>query len=252
VTELRSTVDGLLALGPAGPTLDRVGTPQTKEVSVTPDQATARLAAVGADLIAADKSYASARVRLARAAGGVMLPRSVWVDDPALWSTGAISTTVDQLWSSPTLDPVLNIELVTFRLDPSPLPTMPSVPGASQAPPLPSGAVEITPTCTIVVTAVLTNRGSVAVQNAGVQASVQSASGGPAFVVDASGNLGPSASIALVLPKLPVSPGSTYTLVIGLLPPAAQSAPQGLVMAVASFGSAAQDGRCSRTPAAAP
>ncbi len=53
----------------------------------------------------------------------------------------------------------------------------------------------------------------------GVRASVQPVTGGPPFVVEKRVTLAPAADVALVLPKMPVKPGTTYTLTVTVDPP---------------------------------
>ncbi len=136
---------------------------------------------------------------------------------------------------------------------------LPPAPGLGstqpQAPPIPAGDSEVPPTCTLSVTAVVRNQGSVVVSRVAVQASVQKLSGGAPFVVKKLVTLAPAASEALALPTMPVSPATTYNLSVTLVPPPGQSpAPAGRVatIAVASYGSAKRNAVCARTPAAAP
>ncbi|MGH8996500.1 MAG: hypothetical protein ACRDYB_10795, partial [Acidimicrobiales bacterium] len=117
------------------------------------------------------------------------------------------------------------------------------------------GASQIPPTCTLSVTAVVRNDGTIVEVKVPVSASVQPVAGGPPFVVQKRVTVGPSGSVVLTLQDLPVAPSGTYTLTVGLQPPAGQTRSTGqesATIAVASFGSATVNGRCARTPAAAP
>jgi hypothetical protein len=183
------------------------------------------------------------------------LPESVWVSDPVLWGAGAgaVETTVNQLTGS--LSPFVDVRLVAIDLTPPVLPPAPAVSGQPQEAPLGAGVSQIPPTCSVSVTAVLDNDGSVVVAKIPVRASVQPVGGGSPFVVQARVTLGPAASVALSLPKIPVAPNTTYALTVTVAPPTGQSrstGPVGAVIEVASFGSAASNARCARTPAAAP
>jgi trans-aconitate methyltransferase len=172
-----------------------------------------------------------------------------------LWEPGAVETLVNQLSSSPDLAPRVDVRVVAVALEPQLLPPVPAIKGQPSAPPLSSGAVALPPTCTLVVTAVVRNNGSVAAAKVPVQASVQPVTGGPAFLVSRAATLAPGGSVALQMPAIAVKPSTTYTLSVTLRPPAGQTTPVGesaATIAVSSFGSAAADAACARTPAAAP
>lgn len=254
-SRLRRTIDGLLQLTPGPPSNSTAPLAPLPPPAVSADQATTRFTAVGALLLSADRSYAAARKEFAKAVGGSELPKSVWVSDPVVWGAGAIQTTVGQLTSAPNLAPSVDVHLVAVQLSPPLLPPVPNVQGQPQAPPLAAGAAQIPPTCTLSLTAVVRNDGTIAETKVPVSASVQSLAGGAPFVVQKRVTIGPSGSVALTLQDLPVAPSGTYTLTVGLQPPAGQTRPTGqesATIAVASYGSAKVNHRCARTPAASP
>ena len=255
VAQLRSTIDGLLALTPSAPLGSATPPSPNPPRAVTVAEAATSVTAVGRLLIEADRAFAVARREFRVVPGGSTLPKSVWVNDQLLWGAGAVQTTVNQLSSSPELSPVVDVQLVTVDLTPPALPPAPAVGGQLAAPPLAPGVSQVPPTCSASVTAVVDNVGSVVATRVGVQASVQAVTGGAPFVVEKRVTLAPAADVALVLPKMPVVPGTTYTLNVTVSPPAGQSSSPGSVGAtieVASFGSAKSNVRCARTPAAAP
>lgn len=250
---LRTAVDGLLRLTP---TSDAQSGPQASPDPppvLTATQAEQKLGSTGALLLSADSSYREARQLFAKAPGGSRLPASVWVPTPTLWGSGNVDTLVNQLTSARNLDALVEVDLEAVALDPPVLPPAPTSSGQSQA--IPAGASAVPPTCTLRVTAVVRNQGSVVVREVPVQATVQSVSGGAPFVVKELVTLAPARSEALGLPAMPVSPGTTYNLTVTLGSPPGQShapAPDGATIVVASYGSAKSNARCARTPAAAP
>jgi len=255
MSRLRSTVDGLLAITPSAPTGSTTGSSPYPPRAVSVAQAVTSLSGIGRLLIAADQSYALARREFQAVPGGSTLPKSVWVTDPVVWGLGAVQTTVNQLSSSPTLAPLVDVQLVAIDLTPPVLPPAPAVAGQPQATPLAPGASQIPPTCSVSVTAVVDNEGSVVATKVAVQAAVQPVAGGAPFVVQKPATLAPAASVALTLPAMPVEPNATYTLTVTILPPTGQTQSpgrEGATIAVASFGSAKGNARCARTPAAAP
>ena len=243
---LRSAVDGLLSITPG------TGTAAPAPVSV--DGAIRAITAVGQELVAADRSYRNARSAFAKVSGGSRLPASVWVNNPVLWQAGVVATTVDELSSAPALAPVVDVQIVAVALDPPVLPPAPAVPGQPQGPLLPAGSEAIPPSCTVAVTAVVRNQGSVAVARVPVRASVQPVSGGAPFVVQKTVSLSPSGSVAVTLPMLAVTPGDTYTLTVTLVAPAGQSGPVGQVsgtISVAPFSGSSKLA-CAHAPAVSP
>jgi hypothetical protein len=253
VNQLRATVDGLLALTPGAIVDSTTPSSPFPPPAVSTSQAVKRVTSIGQVLIGADRSYEAARREFRSVPGGSTLPESVWVSDPVIWGVGAVETTVNQLTGS--LSPFVDVRLVAIGLTPPVLPPAPAVSGQPEEAPLGAGVSQIAPTCSVSVTAVLDNDGSVVVAKVPVRASVQPVGGGSPFVVQKQTTLAPGGSVALSLPKMPVAPNTSYTLTVTVPPPAGQSRstdPEGAVIEVASFGSAADNARCARTPAAAP
>jgi hypothetical protein len=250
VERLRTAVDGLLSLTPN----DGASSPFPPG-RLTANQAIGELAAVGRLLEGADRSYERARQEFRTVPGGSRLPASVWVSDPALWEPGAVQTTVDELTSSPALAPFVDVHLVAVGLTPSVLPPVPTVKGQPQAPPLAAGVSEVPPTCTVSVTAVVRNDGSVVVAKVPIEAAVVAVTGGTPFPVEKKVTLAPSASVAITLPAMPVSPGTTYDLAVTLVRPNGQTRPNGqqtVMVAVAPFGAGSAESRCAHVPVGAP
>ncbi len=256
VSRFSTAVDGLLKLTPGPDPQGSAPDSPFPPPALTAAQAQRELSSVGSLLLRSDTTYRDARQLFAHAPGGSSLPKSVWVPAPVVWDPGAVETVVSELTSAPNLDARVDVQLVAVALNPPLLPPAPGpASGQPQAPVIPAGASEVPPTCTLSVTAVVRNQGSVVVTKVAVQASVQKVSGGAPFVVRKLVTLAPAASEALSLPVLPVSPATTYNLSVTLGPPPGQSpAPAGMgaTVAVASFGSAKGNALCARTPAAAP
>ncbi|SRR5579875_788306 len=248
LASLRRIVDGLLRLTPGG------SSPYPPP-PLSPAQAASRLVAVGRLLVRADGLYRAAARALRAAPGRFRLPRSVWVTTPVLWGAGAVQTTVAQLTSAPSLAPFKDVHLVSVSLTPPVLPPPPAVAGQPQAPPLPAGTSEIPPTCTLSVTAVVRNDGTLVAAKVPVEAAVAPVSGGPPFPVRRNVTLAPAGSVALSLPALPVVPGSTYDLAVTVVPPAGQTRSVGAETAeivVAPSASAKGKAACARVATAAP
>lgn len=246
---LRNTLDGLLALTPDGAPAASLPKP------VTATEADAELAAIGRLLVGADRTYAIARREFAVVPGGSRLPASVWVPQPVVWEPGAVETTVNQLTSAPALAPFVDVHLVAVGLTPAVLPALPPVKGQPQGPALPAGVAEVPPTCTVSVTAVVRNDGSVSVSKVPVEAAVAAVSGGPPFPVEKVVTLAPSASVAVTLPLMPVVPGKTYDVAVSLVRPRGQTRPNGqetAEIAVAPFGTGAESVHCAHLPVGAP
>jgi hypothetical protein len=253
VARLQATVDGLLRLTPGAAVGSTTPASPFPPAAVSASQAVRTVSSIGQLLIGADRSYALARREFRGLPGGSVLPKSVWVNDPVVWSAGAVETTVNELTSS--LLPLVDVRLVAIDLSPPILPPVPAVSGQPAAAPLAPGASQIPPTCSVSLTAVVANDGSIVATKIPVQASVQPVTGGPPFPVSERVTLGPDTSAAVTLPRMPVKPNTTYNLYVRVYAPAGQSrstSPEGVTIEVASFGSAKSDARCARTPAAAP
>ncbi len=250
VSRLRGAIDGLLQL-----------TPEDSPVSPFPPpplstaEAVTKLVGVGQLLTRADLDYRRARHEFSSVPGGFQLPASVWVPKGVLWNTAAVRTRVDQLTSSQALVAMQDVHLVAVDLNPPVLPPAPAVQGQPQAPPLGAGISEVPPTCTLAITAVVRNDGTIVAAKVPVEAAVQNIAGGPVFPVKKEVTLAPAGSIAITLPDLPVSPGITYHLVVTVVPPAGQSRPnggQGATVEVAPYVSKSGSSRCARVRTTAP
>jgi hypothetical protein len=250
VDRLRSTIDGLLQLTPEDPPASPLPPPP-----LSAPEAVTKLVGVGQLLSQADNDYRRARQEFSSVPGGFRLPASVWEPKTVLWGSGAVQTRVGQLTSSRALVPVKDVHLVAVNLTPPVLPPAPSVQGQPQAPPLGAGVSEVPPTCTLSVTAVVRNDGTIVAPKVPVEAAVEVVSGGPVYQVRKEVTLAPAGSVAVTLPEMPVSPGTTYHLVVAVVPPAGQTQSNGqqaATIAVASFASKTGQTRCARVPTAAP
>jgi hypothetical protein len=218
VAQLRRTLDGLLGLEP----LTDVGVAanassgQRNENStlLSASRALDQLEAVGTSLEQADGSYATLRHVLATSAGNGHLPRSVWVTHHNAWSSGALSTLVGQLTSSSSLATTHALELVTVSLVPAAIP-----PPSGPAPP--GGVTTVPPTSSLSVSLVLRDAGNVGEQGVAVTASVRELHTDNVHFHTQHLSLDPGTSTAVAFAPLPVKPGHTYTLVIGVTMPSA-------------------------------
>jgi hypothetical protein len=244
VDRLRSAVDGLLGMAPlpvrgAVPSATGTASPAARAGGATvvllpTAKVTSDLAQVGALLDRSDQSYATVRRGFLAAPGSAALPRSVWVHDPQLWSPGPVQTLVDNLTGSKSLTPVHRLQLLTVRLNPSPVPPIgtPSASSASSAAAgtATAGAVSsvIPPTTRLRVEAIVGNYGNVGEAKVVVTAQTEPQGGGSASSASATIALQPGSTAAVALPALAVDPGATYGLTVTVAAPAAQSNRSGL------------------------
>ena len=201
------TIERLLGIAviPPGATTPRVRPLLTTTV------ATARLSAAGDALLGADRQVGPIRSGFARAPGHALLHRSVFVTDRALMSPSAMATLVSDLEASSSLAIVHQLELTSVSLRPSALPTSTST------------AMNLPPATVLRVTALLHNAGTVTEPGLVVTATLTPVSGGKAASVRAGGTAQPGGSLAIVLPPMALSPGSTVTLTVAVAAPPGQA-----------------------------
>lgn len=236
MADLRTAVDGVLGMA----VLAVPGSATTTSAPATgptwsAGRATTAMAAVGRLLVAADRSYAAARHRLAGAPGHQRLPRSVWVPAPAAWSGPAVAGLVAAMTSGGSnLAPVRQLCVLVVDLSPAAVPpgtstTQPppgrSAGGGCPAPPPAEGVATVPPTSTLGVTVVVGNVGTVA-QRTVVGVTLEPGKGGPPSSASRSVTLQPGTSTAVDLPPLRVSTGRA-ALRVALSAAPSQSDPSG-------------------------
>ena len=201
------TIERLLgiAVTPPGATTPRVRPLLTTAV------ATARLSAAGDALLGADRQVGPIRSGFARAPGHALLHRSVFVADRSTMSPSAMATLVADLEASSSLAIVHQLELTSVSLRPSALPTSTST------------ALNLPPSTSLRVTALLHNAGTVTEPAIVVTATLTPVSGGTAASVRAGGTAQPGGSLAIVLPTMALRPGSTVTLTVSVSAPPGQA-----------------------------
>ena len=178
---------------------------------LTTSVATARLTGAGAALVRADQQVGPLRYAFAHAPGHSLLHRSVFVADRAGVGPDAMSTLVGALEASSSLAIVHRLELSSVALRPAALPT--STPETTNLP----------PSTSLRVTALLHNAGTVTEPNIVVTATLTPVSGGKAAAVHAGGTAQPGGSLAIALPAMALSPGSTVTLTVTVSTPPGQA-----------------------------
>ena len=201
------TIERLLGIAVTPPGETR---PQVRPL-LTTSVATARLAGAGAALTRADQEVGPLRYSFAHAPGHALLHRSVFVPDRAAVGPSAMTALVGDLEASPSLAIVHQLELSSVALRPSALPT--STPSTTNLP----------PSTSLRVTALLRNAGTVTEPNIVVTATLTAVSGGKAASVRAGGVAQPGGSLAIALPVMPLSPGTTVTLTVTVSTPPGQS-----------------------------
>jgi hypothetical protein len=176
--------------------------------------AISQLEAIGASLEQADARYATVRHELATSAGNAHMPRSVWVTHHAAWSPDALATLVGQLTSSSSLATTHALELVTVSLEPAAIP-----PPSGPTPP--GGVTTVPPTSKLGVSLVLRDSGNVGEHDVAVTASVRELHTNDVHFHTQHVSLDPGTAVALSFAPLPVKPGHTYSVAIGVSAPSA-------------------------------
>jgi hypothetical protein len=201
------TIERLLgiAVTPPGAT-----TPKVRPL-LTTSVATARLSGAGAALVRADRQVGPLRYSFAHAPGHSQLHRSVFVPDRSLVSATAMAGLVSELEASSTLAIVHQLELSSVSLRPAALPTSTS------------STTNLPPATSLRVTALLQNAGTVTEPGIVVTASLTPVNGGKAASVSARGTAQPGGSLALALPAMALSPGTTVTLKVTVSTPPGQT-----------------------------
>jgi hypothetical protein len=215
VATLRHSIDGLLQMAPlpvAGAATTTSAAAPSAPLSAA--AATAGLSAASGLATRSDAGYAGVRSAFAAGAGHVLLPRSVWVDPPAQWASGALATVVDEVSTSPSLAIDHQLALTAVRLDPA---VVPSPPGSTP------GTAVLPPTQQLVVTVVLTNQGNVN-ERPTTSLTLQSTKGGAPVVRTQIAVVVAGGARALVFSALPVAYAQTYTLSVVVTPPPGQVA----------------------------
>ena len=208
-----------------GQTIERllgmpISVPGSDEVRIRPllttAVATQRLSASGAALLVSDRQMGPLRWDFAHAPGGARLQRSVFVKDPTTVTPEAMAALVAALEASSSLAVVHQLELTSVALRPAALPTSTSA------------STNLPPSRSLRVTALLSNQGTVIEPGTKVTATLTPVSGGRGATVTATGTAQPGGSLSLVLPRLPLVPGTTVTLTVSVAVPAGQADGTGL------------------------
>jgi hypothetical protein len=232
VAAIAAGIRGLLGLEP--PTRAGLEASSSGAATLLPSSVvTARLAAAGATVAAADAKVGRLRASLAVSPGHAHLIRSVFVAEPALLSSLAMGALVSSLQSSPSLAVVHDVQLATWSISPSPLPTENL-----------AGLVQLPPTSSIGVSVTLRSLGNVLEPKVTVSVTLTFLSGAQLGTASASGPLMAGGALNLVLPALAVTPGSAVLVKVVVVPPPGQSDTSALSSQVAlavapSAGSAA-------------
>jgi len=221
--DLRGALDGLLGMVPSAVT----GAPASRTVplpgpaaSLSASEAANRITAAGALLSRSDALYGSVRRTLATSAGHARLPGSVWVTDPRVWQAGSVAALVDQVATSPTLEPSHYVVLRTVRLTP---PVLPPVSGA------PAGVAVLSPTTQVGVTAVLADQGAATEPVVRTTFSLAPQASGATVTKTETTALGLGGSVTLPTVLFAVAPGKSYVLTVQIVLPPGQVLTDGTV-----------------------
>lgn len=134
---LGNAIKGLFETGSIGSATVRAG-------------ATSELERAGQQLERSDGSWSSCRTTLRRGPGSAVIPRSIWVNDPSVWSPSSLASLVTAFSSSPSLAAVHDLTIPANAIS-----TVPAAINVS------NGSGVIPPTNTLSVRLVVANRGSV-------------------------------------------------------------------------------------------
>lgn len=218
--DLRRTVERLLVLSPlpavtsADPTASVAPTPP----SLSTAAAAAALEQVGATIAASNRAYAAGVRALRSAPGRAALPPCSWTGAASSWSATGAASLVAALHGSPALAAVHDVVLVTdaLALTPAPVPPATGSPAAA-------GTVEVPPTRTLSVSAVVADRGNVPARDVAVELEVAPQTGAPPTRRTRSVSLAPESSASVSLPSAPVAPGGHYTVTVTVVPTVADT-----------------------------
>ena len=139
----------------------------------------------------------------------------MWVTRPQRWQLGAVATQVDQVASSPSLAGVPQLMVTAIRLSPSALPQPSGVPTP--------GVSTLSPTNLIVVSVVLSNKGTVDEPAATVHISLVNQTSGRTVAVTRQAALASLGSATVPPALFSVKPGQTYGLHVNLDVPELQT-----------------------------
>ena len=165
---IRSTIDGLLGMSPlpvAGGSA--TSAPSANSALLAVSTAAAQLQAAGNQLVEADAAYAALRIAALRATPQIRLPYSVWVAGRmAPLSPSALAASAQALATAPTLLPIHHLIISSVGLSPPAVPSgAAGAIGTSCASPTSiapgTQATVLPPTTQLVVTATVTNCGTV-------------------------------------------------------------------------------------------
>jgi hypothetical protein len=218
VRSIRSALDGLLGLGPlpvAGSPGGDDGTLVALPTLLPASQATDRIVAAGTVLVRADRTYAALRRALRGLAGQARLPGSKWITDAGVWQSGPVTTQVELVTASTSLEVTHRLVLSVVRVTPPPLPS----PTGTATP----GLSVLSPTTTVFVEVVLTNLGSVDEPHASVQFQLTPPPTGKAVTITRTAGLAAAGSVTLPSASFKVKPGTNYQLTVAVVLPAGQT-----------------------------
>jgi hypothetical protein len=246
---LRTVIDGLLGMSP----LPVAGSPPSPSPASPPApvpvaSASARLTAVGRQLVDADSGYAGLRAYIRHSHLPVGLPASVWVPEPtAVAPLGPLplAAAASSLAASASLAPVHQMVITAASLSPPAVTTGgsglittdcsdPSSTGVATTPTV------LPPTATLDLAATVTNCGTVTETGVTVTQTLTLAdpAGTPPPPTDARGGenrtrvtLVSGGSVALDLPGFTVATGHRYDIVLAIAVPPGQVATAGATQA---------------------
>ena len=229
VGDLRGALFGLLGIQPSssGTTTSEASGGSGAPAILTTSEAETRLQGVADLLRRSDQQYTAFQSATQSAPGHARMVDSVWLRDPAQWTSAQLAALTQALATAPSLAVVHHVVLTPngVRLTPASVPPGAQAAAQNGAPP---GASVLPPTTRLGVQAVVQNLGNVPESGVVVKASVQPSSGGAAEVESTRVSMPPGTAAIATLTHLRVQPSQTYTLTVTVVAPAGQSDRSGL------------------------
>ena len=216
---IQSTTSGTTT---SGTTVSRASGGSGAPAILSTSEVETRLQGVADLLRRSDQQYAAFQSATGSAPGHAHVADSVWLRDPAQWTSAQLAAFTQAVATSPSLAVVHHVVLSPngIRLTPASVPPGAQAAAQNGAPP---GASVLPPTTKLGVQAVVQNLGNVPESDVVVRASVQPSSGGTAEVATAHVSMAPGTSAVATLTDLPVQPAQTYTLTVTVVAPAGQA-----------------------------
>ncbi len=165
-------------------------------------QSVALLWAAGERLVVADQRYRAFQHAISRSlTRSARLPSSKWIKDTKDWSLDALGSYVDAVSGDSNLATNHDVSILTVSMDPPPVT-------------IGNGVVTLASTHSLMLSPILQNKGNQIERDISLVATLRSTSSGAMQAVRSTANLYFGQHMAVSMPRLSLTPGSTYSLAI--------------------------------------